>query len=155
MSEQEDRELEEELRQLAARHDPVPAELVQAAADAFAFRDLDAELAELVFDSMLDSDPATLVRSSSGRRLVSFQTPALTVDLEVTSAGPERTIIGQVTPPQRVTVEIRSREGMNAVDTDDLGRFTAAPLRSGPVSLRVRPTGAGQGPVVVTDWVAI
>lgn len=155
MSEQDDHELEDELRRLAARHDRVPAELMQAAIDAFAFRDLDAELAELVFDSMLDDDPATLVRSSSGRRLVSFQAAGLTIDIEVTTAGPERTVMGQVIPPQRAAVEIRRREGVSAVDTDDLGRFTSPGLRSGPVSLRVRPAGAGQGPAIVTDWVSI
>ena len=39
-----DDELEAELRRLAADREPVPAELVQAALDAFGWRDIDAEL---------------------------------------------------------------------------------------------------------------
>ena len=51
-----DDELEAELRRLAADREPVPAELVQAALDAFGWRDIDAELAELVYDSLVDAD---------------------------------------------------------------------------------------------------
>jgi hypothetical protein len=155
VDEQDVRGLEEELRRIVARDDPLPAELVQAATDAFAFRDLDAELAELVFDSLLDADPATLVRSSPGRRLVSFRTAGLTIDIEVTEVGPGRSVMGQIIPPQRATVEIRGREGVSTADTDDLGRFESESLRPGPVSLRVWPAAGDAGPAVVTDWVSI
>ena len=64
--EADDNELEQELRRLAARLDPVPPEFVQAAADAFSWRDIDSELAELVSDSLLDAGQGSLVRSSSG-----------------------------------------------------------------------------------------
>ena len=40
--------------------------------DAFGWRNIDAELAELVFDSLLNTDEASLVRGSPGQRLVSF-----------------------------------------------------------------------------------
>jgi len=40
-----DDELEAELRRLAADREPVPAQLRQAAVDAFAWRDIDAEIA--------------------------------------------------------------------------------------------------------------
>jgi len=42
-----DNELEAELRRLAADKEPVPAALVQAALDAFGWRDIDAELARV------------------------------------------------------------------------------------------------------------
>ena len=67
-----DDELEAELRRLAADREPVPAELVQAAVDAFGWRNIDAELAELVYDSLIDTDEASLVRGPPGQRLVSF-----------------------------------------------------------------------------------
>ena len=73
--EPEDDELEHELRQLAASGNPVPPELVQAATEALSWRNVDAELAELVFDSLLNTDEATLVRSWPGRRLVSDSRP--------------------------------------------------------------------------------
>ena len=79
-----DNELEAELRRLAADKEPVPAELVQAALDAFGWRDIDAELAELIYDSLADADEASLVRGSPGQRLVSFAVGGMTIDLEVT-----------------------------------------------------------------------
>jgi hypothetical protein len=63
--ESEDDQLEHELRRLAAGLDPAPPELVQAAADAFSWRNIDAELAELVFDSLLNT---TRQRWSAARR---------------------------------------------------------------------------------------
>src|SRR5215469_1741348 len=106
-NERDDDELSEELRQLAARLDPVPPELLAGAAAAFTWRDVDAELADLVFDSLLDADEATLVRGSPERRMVSFAGGGLTVDVEVTIAGPARTIMGQIVPPQPGAVDIR------------------------------------------------
>jgi hypothetical protein len=154
-NEHDDQEMEEEIRSLAARFDPVPPELVQAATDAFSFRDLDAELAELVFDSLLDADQGTLVRSSPDRRLVSFRTAELTIDIEVTSAGPQRQVMGQIVPPRPATVEIRHRDGVSTIDADELGRFSSGSLRAGPLSLRLRQAAGQPRPVVVTDWVSI
>ena len=151
----DDSTLEQELRRAAAHLDPVPPEVVAAAVDAFSWRDADAELAELVFDSLLDADQATLVRSSAGRRLVSFKTPGLTVDVEVTSAGSGRDIMGQIVPPQRASVQIRHGGGTARTDADELGRFAAASLRAGPMSLRVSPAGGGTPASVITDWLAI
>jgi hypothetical protein len=150
-----DDELAEELRQSAAQLDPVPPELLQTAADAFSWRDIDSELAEMVFDSLLDSDEATLVRSSMDRRLVSFKTPELSIDVEVTSTGSGRDVMGQIVPPQRATVQVRHREGMATTDADELGRFRCGPLRAGPMSLRLIPAAGGPQPAVVTDWVSI
>jgi hypothetical protein len=134
----------------------VPPELIAAAVDAFAFRDLDAELAELAFDSLLDADPATLVRSSPGRRLLSFTTAELAIDIEVTGAGPERQVMGQIMPPGPVTVQFRHRDGATTTtEADDLGRFSAASLRPGPLSLRVSGTAGQARPAVVTDWLSI
>ena len=92
-----DNELEAELRRLAADKEPVPAELVQAALDAFGWRDIDAELAELVYDSLADADEASLVRGSPGQRLVSFAVGGMTIDLEVTSAPDEPAKVRHVT----------------------------------------------------------
>ena len=150
----EDSALETELRRLAARLDPVPPELVQGAIDAFSWRDIDAELAELVFDSLLDADQATLVRGPAERRMVSFKTAELTVDLEVTVAGTGRDVLGQISPPRAATVEIRQRGRTVIADADELGRFGSASLRAGPMSMRVTAAVSGRPPVV-TDWLSI
>jgi hypothetical protein len=150
--ERDDDELEEELRRLAARVDPVPPELLRAAAGAFTWRDIDAELAELVFDSLLDADEAALVRGSPDRRLVSFAAGGLTIDVEVTTTGPDRTVMGQIVPPRRGQVELRRGQDTVTVEADELGRFRSGPLPPGPLSLRLRTEG---GAPVVTDWLAL
>ena len=152
MPEEHDDELAEELRRLAARLDPVPPELLTAAAGAFAWRDIDAELAELVFDSLFDVDEATQVRGSPERRLVSFTGGGVTLDIEVTTTGPARTIMGQIVPPQRGAVDVRRQQETITIEADELGRFRSGPLPPGPLSLRLRPA---EGTPVVTDWLAL
>lgn len=148
-------ELEEELRQAAARLDPVPPELLLAAADAFGWRTIEAELAELVFDSQVDHDEVALVRGPPERRLLSFQSAALTIDLEVTSTSFSRGLVGQLAPPRQASVEIRVGDTSIAVQADDLGRFRAGPVPTGPMSLRCGVSSGEPGPAVVTDWVPI
>jgi hypothetical protein len=150
-----DDELEAELRRLAADREPVPAELVQAAVDAFGWRDIDAELAELVYDSLVDADEASLVRGPPGQRFVSFAVGGLTIDVEVTSAGAGRTVMGQIAPPQRASVDIRYPRDTVTVEVDELGRFRSGPLPPGPASLRLRPEAGGTGPDIVTDWISL
>ena len=150
-----DDELEAELRRLAAAWDPVPAELRQAAVDAFSWRDIDAEIAELVYDSLLGFDEASLVRGPAGQRLVSFAVGGMTIDVEVTSTGTGRTVMGQIVPPQRATVDIRHPRDMVTVEADDLGRFRSGPLPPGPASLRLHPPPGAAGPDIVTEWIAL
>jgi hypothetical protein len=150
-----DDELEAELRRLAADREPVPADLVQAALDAFGWRDIDAELAELVYDSLADANAASLVRGPADQRLVSFAVGGIIIDVEVTSAGPGRSVMGQIAPPQRATVDIRGPQDTVTVETDELGRFESGPLPPGPASLRLRPPPGGDGPAIVTDWFSL
>jgi len=153
--EHDDTELEEELRRAAARFDPVPGELLRAAASAFTWRTIDAELAELVFDSLVDHDEVSLVRGPAERRLLSFQAGQLSIDLEVTSTASGRGLVGQLVPARQASVEIRAGDSAIFVEADELGRFRAGPVPPGPMSLRCSPAAAEPGPAVVTDWVPI
>jgi hypothetical protein len=173
--EEYDIELEEELRWLAGRLEPVPPALLRSAQEAFGWRDMDHELAELVSDSLLDSDEAMLVRSSGERRLVSFRARRVSIDVEVTRTTAGRSLLGQLTPPQPAVVEIRRRQGTISVEADELGRFRSGPLQPGPASLRIRPPAstappttpaastappparaASTGPSpVATDWICL
>src|SRR5580700_7976020 len=99
--------LEAGLRDAAARFDPVPAELIQAAVAAFSWRTADAELAALAFDSLLDQAGDALVRSAGGPRLLAFQAGQLTIEVEVTGTGSSRELVGQLIPAQRAGLEIR------------------------------------------------
>ncbi|MEV5387565.1 hypothetical protein [Streptomyces sp. NPDC052721] len=136
--------LEEELRQAATVLDPVPAELVQAALDAFALHDLDARLAELTFDSLVDALPVRGVTDAP--RMLTFRAGEVTVDVEVTDDG----LIGQVLPPQSARIEVLGgpQATRAPLTSDPLGRFTSTTPPSGPFALRLR-TGAE---VIVTEW---
>jgi hypothetical protein len=154
--EPDDAALEEELRHVVARVDPVPGWLVQAAVDSFAWRSIDAELAELVLDSMADRDQAAAVRGPGDGRLLAFEAPGVTIDVEVTGSSPRLMLTGQLMPPQPVAVQIRQGDEVTTVEADDLGRFSAGPLRAGPVSLRCTLRAeSGADRQVVTEWTAI
>ncbi|MFH9401985.1 hypothetical protein [Streptomyces sp. NPDC017638] len=135
--------LAEELRQAAAVWDPVPPELVQSALDAFALHDLDARLAELTFDSLVDALP---VRGAlDPPRMLTFRAGELTVDVEVTGDG----LIGQLLPPRSARIELLGGPGhVRPLTTDSFGRFTGDRPPTGPFALRLR-TGAE---VIVTEW---
>ncbi|MEW1994253.1 hypothetical protein ACFWFH_10240 [Streptomyces coelicoflavus] len=135
--------LEEELRQAAAILDPVPAELRRVAVDAFALHDLEARVAELTFDSLVDAIP---VRGESDPpRMLTFSTDGVTVDVEVTADG----MIGQLLPPGPAGIEVLSGPRAHArLTADAMGRFTGEAPPAGPFALRLR-TGRE---VVVTQW---
>lgn len=147
-------DLENELRRVVAQIDSVPPPLLDAAVGAFAWRTIDADLAELVFDSLVDHDDAALVRSSGQGRMLSFRARTLTIDVEVTSAGQSRMLVGQLVPPQSADVDIRQGGSLITIEADELGRFSAGPLHAGPISLRCR-VGSETQPWVATDWVTI
>jgi hypothetical protein len=153
--EAEDAELESMLREAAAWLDPVPAELIQAATAAFGWRNVDAELAELVLDSLLDRPGAALVRGSGGPRLLHFRADLLTIEVEVTGTGSACELIGQVFPAQRAGLEIRHGAQVDHAAIDDLGRFRVEFVPAGPVSLYCRPASGGTGTAVVTDWIPL
>ncbi|KUO16128.1 hypothetical protein AQJ91_37645 [Streptomyces dysideae] len=135
--------LEEELRRAAVILDPLPAELRQIAVEAYALHDLDARIAELTFDSVVDAIP---VRGAGDvPRMLTFRAGEVTVDVEVTAQG----LMGQVLPPQPARIEVLSGPQSAApLLADDMGRFTTDAPLSGPFALRLR-TG---GEVVVTEW---
>lgn len=145
----DDLALEADLRAAAAMFDPVPPWLEHAATDAFDLRQIDAELAELIFDSRLEH---TVVRGDSDARLLTFQAGDTVIDVELSGSGNARRLIGHLLPAGPTRLEIRSPRGTVAVLVDRLGRF-ATPLSSGPFSLICRWPQLTPEQVVVTDWV--
>jgi hypothetical protein len=142
------REVEQLLREAAEVCDPVPAALREAALAAFALHDLDARLAELTFDSLVDAAP---VRGSvDAPRMFTFAAGDLTVDVEVGEDG----LLGQLLPPQEASVEVLTRPapGPSArCAADETGGFSCALDVTGLFALRVR---AGDE-VVVTEWLRV
>ena len=147
----DDRELLEELRRVVELADPVPPNVVAAASASLTWRTIDAELAQLAYDSALDAKGAALVRTCGARRLLTFDLPGGSLEVEVTADGPIRRLLGQLVPPRAARIEIRHAAGVLAVDADELGRFAADGVAAGPASLVCRRDGR----VVETEWVVV
>lgn len=150
-----DREFLTVLRGVLEEIDPVPAPLVEAAQAGFTWRTVDAELAELTADSVLDG---AAVRASDAPRLLTFTAGAVSLVVEVAAPTTRvgdiaRRLIGQIVGPRPAEVEVRHADGSLTVPTDDYGRFRAAPVPPGPVSLALR--FAGRRPPLVTSWVTV
>jgi hypothetical protein len=150
----DDEKLLEQLRRLAARVDPVPQELQAAARGSYAWRTVDVELASLAYDSVLDNERTEAVRSGGDARLLTFQTPELTIEVEVTVSGSRRLVVGQLVPGTQAVVEISHGGGTDVTTADQLGRFASGPITPGPMSLSCRPAGTTAG-AVKTEWVPI
>ncbi len=148
----EDADLLAELRDVVSHVDPVPPELLAAAEAGFIMRDLDAELAALTYDSVVDTDRMALVRGAPASRLLTFEAADVTVELEAVAVGARRRLVGQLVPAQSGRVEVRHRGGVLAADVDDLGRFVTTDIEPGPVSIRCRVSGPTDAVVVDTDW---
>src|SRR3954452_12156683 len=87
-----------ELRVAGLVVDPVPERVVFAAKASLSWRTIDAELAELTYDSALDVDRLTLVRGATAARMLTFSAGDLTVDVEVEGTDRERRLVGAMTP---------------------------------------------------------
>jgi hypothetical protein len=128
--------------------DPVPDFVVAAAKDAFIWRTIDAELAELVFDS---SDGLVGVRSQETARQVTFRAPGVEIEMMMLAEGGRR-LVGQLVPPQQATVELRHGTALQETTTDAVGRFSFTDVPTGPVSLTIVTPDGGR---VTTEWLSL
>ena len=141
----------EGLGAVIAMADPIPFDLLQSLRSSLNRRALDADVAELIYDSVLDGHGD--VRSLLGARQLSFQGQQVSVEMEVV---PERRrVVGQLIPPSPGDVEVRHGRGVDHVAVDALGRFVVDELPKGPVSFRCQGGEAGDPRVTVTDWIVI
>ena len=129
--------------------DGPPPEVVSQAKLVFTWRTVDAELAELTFDSLVHGAAAG-VRSGGTARTVTFETPAVVIDAEIAASGDRFDLIGSLSPLADAALSIERPGGGEApVAIDDLGRFHLVGLEPGTVRFVVR---AGVAARVVTDW---
>jgi hypothetical protein len=143
------------LRAVVSGADGVPAEMIAAARASYMWHTIDAELAELAYDSLVDAGARAVVRSSGGARVLAFESATLAIELEATGTGGARRVVGQVIPPQRARIDVRHAGGVTTVDTDHLGGFAAGELTPGPASIRCKAVLDGGPTVVDTDWFLI
>jgi hypothetical protein len=145
-------ELFEELRSVLRRTDPVPAKVTDFAKAALGWRRLDAELAELLEDSVLESESTALTRGGGGRSLT-FRTDDLTIDVEIQDGH----LLGQLAPPPAAaSVELQGEDGAvtASVETDGLGRFRLELGGEGRFRLRIVRRDPAGGPVE-TSWFSL
>jgi hypothetical protein len=131
------------LRVAAARREPVPPCVLQAAREAFAWRLIDAELAELVADSACEFAYAG-TRGEGQPRLVTFEVPGGTsLELEADSHGAVIRLIGQVVPARLGTAEVKHLGGSVVVPVDEVGRFAAHGICPGPMRVNLHLVAPG------------
>ena len=146
----EDQDLIAKLRETLAEADPVPSDVGDFAKTAFTWRDIDAELASIAFDSSTEDVPSG-VRSTSLARMLSFEVGRWTIDIEYNEST--QRLIGQLDPAQQVTVELHFAGGALGLMSDDLGRFEFDNVLRGPVSLVIRTPGNLE--VIKTEWTVL
>jgi len=144
-----DDELLEALRRAVAARQDVPPDFVAAAKDAFAWHNIDAELARLTYDShAADHALATRTEAASIRALT-FTSGRLTIELEVA----QDSLVGQIVPAQPAVITLVPRSGdETVVAADEIGCFSVEPIPLGQFRLRCR-TAAGVE--TVTGWITL
>lgn len=138
------------LGEILRRVDPVPHHVVGAARASGSWRNVDSELAALIYDSASPAEELAGVRGPGGR-LLSFSAPSLSVDIEVLPGG--EGIVGHVTEPRPAVVEVLHGGGSLILEADERGRFIARDIHPGPVTVLI--TNRVTGVVTRTGWMLV
>ena len=129
--------------------DPVPDLVHEAAIGAYAWRNIDQELAELVFDS---AHELTGVRDRNSSRQLTFRSATTEVEVMIMD-GAKRRLVGQLVPARATTVTMEEAGTHIEQPSDEHGRFSFDHLPSGPVRLNIAPRG--EATRVATDWIML
>ena len=138
------------LRQALRAREAVPSWFIETGRSAFAWHNIDAELAQLTYDSNEDRLQATVMRSETASiRALTFTSAHLSVELEVTG----NSLLGQLLPAREGELEIHTRAGeISTTDVDEIGCFSVDPIPDSPFRLRCR---TADGTDVLTGWITI
>jgi hypothetical protein len=133
---------------MKARH-AVPSWFTETGKNAYAWHNIDAELAQLTYDSRTDADAMAVARSETASiRSLTFTSAHLSIELEVADGS----LLGQVVPPQAGTLETHTKAGMTTSRVDEAGFFAVEPIPPAPFLLRFRTTN---GAYVMTGWITL
>jgi hypothetical protein len=126
----------------------VPDSFIDVGKGAYAWHNVDAELAQLTYDS--SREPAAGLRSETASiRALTFTSAHLSLELEVTGDS----LLGQIIPLRSGTLEILARAGgTTTTPVDDIGCFAIDPIPDGPFRLRCR---TADGTDVLTGWITL
>ena len=158
------------LREAVRARQAVPDGFIEAAKSVYAWRDIDAELAQLTYDSSVgdssagdsgaDVERSVLVRSETASvRTLTFSSAHLTIELEVS----DECLLGQIIPPREGTIETQTRAGaadgapvggapVGTAPVDVAGCFSVDPIPVSPFRLRCR---TADGIDAVTGWITL
>jgi hypothetical protein len=127
----------------------VPRWFVETGKNAYAWHNIDAELAQLTYDSDSDRDRVAVVRSEAASiRALTFTSDRLSIELEVT----ESVLLGQIIPPRAGMLEVHTTAGVTSSPVDEIGCFAVDPIPSSPFRLRCRTE---DGADVLTGWITL
>jgi len=128
----------------------VPPEFVEAGKSAYAWRNIDAQLAGLTHGPVPDTERTPGLRSETASiRALTFTSAHVIIELEVS----EDSLLGQVIPAREGTVEVQTRDGAAAtVPVDKLGWFPIDPIPASPFRLQYHTT---DGIDVLTGWITL
>jgi hypothetical protein len=146
----DDEELMAALKEALASYQSVPPEFIEAGRNAFAWHNIDAEIAQLTYDSAAYRDTVASTRSEMASvRALTFTSAHLTIELEVS----EDSLLGQVIPPRQGTIEVHTRAGViTTIGVDELGYFTVRRPPDSPFRLHWQTSDS---PDIVTGWITL
>ena len=149
-----DEELLAALRQAFAARRAVPPEFVQAGQDAFAWHDIDAELAQLTYDSTRRTEDAVPTRAPEEAAIRVLTFTSAQAGLQIELVVQEDALAGQILPMQAAAIERQTTTGtQQPISADEVGCFWISPIPSEDFRLRCQPV-AGNAEVV-TVWVRL
>ena len=127
----------------------VPGWFVETGKNAYAWHNIDAELAQLTYDSRRDQDVVAAVRSEAASiRALTFTSAHLSIELEVA----ESSLLGQIIPPRAGMLEIHTTAGVASSPVDEIGCFAVTPIPTSPFRIRCRTE---DGADVLTGWITL
>jgi len=153
----EDEELLAALGEALRARREVPEWFVETGKNAYAWHNIDAELAQLTYDSLDDSlgdspgdrERAAAVRSEAASiRALTFTSTGLSIELEVG----EGSLLGQIIPARAGTLEVHTTAGVASSPVDEIGCFAVTPIPTSPFRLRCRTE---DGTDVLTGWITL
>jgi len=145
----DDDELLEALGEALRAREQVPEWFVETGKNAYAWHNIDAELAQLTYDSSRDRDAVSAMRSETASiRALTFTSAQLSVELEVTTGS----LVGQIIPPRAGTLEVHTTAGVASSLMDEIGCFAVTPIPNSPFRLRCRTE---DGTDVLTGWITL
>jgi hypothetical protein len=127
----------------------VPEWFVETGKNAYAWHDIDADLAQLTYDSLVDRERAAAARSESASiRALTFTSAQLSIELEVAKSS----LLGRIIPPRAGTLEVHSTTGVTSSPADEIGCFVVESIPDSPFRLRCR---TDDGADVLTGWITL